>query len=382
MNDPGLYVHVPFCSAVCPYCDFAVRRDHPSLHRRFVAGVLAEARARRGGMAPADTLYFGGGTPSVLGAGDFSALTGGLREAGALHADARIHLEANPEHLDRSRLDAWRAANVQFLSLGVQSFEDRRLKVLGRAHGGDSARRAVDRALAHGFRTVSIDLIYGLEGDDRDSWLRELDLALGLGAGHISSYALTIHEKTPFGLSERRGRSVSAGDDIEAELFLLTHERTRAAGWDDYEASNFARDRSHRSAHNMKYWRRIPYLGLGPSAHSFDGARRSWNIERFERWAEAIENGRPPILGEETLTGSEAAEETVMLGLRTAEGFDVREVDEHLPGFSETNRGRMAGWHAAGLVEHRIHRVMPGPRGMALADELAAELDYSSGHGT
>ena len=383
---PGLYVHVPFCSAICPYCDFSVLVGGPERRGSFVRSVAAEAalhgeRGLAGGAFDTatpvafDTLYLGGGTPSLLAREQLAALLAALRASLPVAPEAWITLEANPEDVSEAALRGWREAGVGTLSLGVQSFDDAALRLLGRRHDGAGARRAVELALAAGFPIVSLDLIYGLPGLDEGGparWRRDLETAAGLAPPHLSCYQLTVHEGTPFGWRRARGRLGELGEPVQAELFRVTHEDLGARGWEAYEVSNFARSEASRSRHNAKYWRHAPYLGLGPSAHSFDGRRRWWNHRKLPAWSAALASGALPIAGEEPIGPSERALEHLMLGLRTREGVDLPllralglDLEAHplLPRLLDEGLLRRAGERLAATLA-----------GWALADGLAAAL--------
>ena len=378
---PGLYVHVPFCSAICPYCDFAVLVGGPERRAGFVPDLAAEAALHGGRALPGgtfgtfDTLYLGGGTPSLLTPEQLAALLAALRASLPVAPDAWITLEANPEDVSDAALQGWREAGVGTLSLGAQSFDDAALRFLGRRHDGAGARRAVERALAAGFPIVSVDLIYGLPGLDEAGtarWRRDLGAAAELGPPHLSCYQLTVHEGTPFGWRRARGRLGELREPLQAELFRVTHEELGARGWEAYEVSNFARSEASRSRHNAKYWRHAPYLGLGPSAHSFDGARRWWNHRKLPAWSAALAAGALPIAGEEPIGPSERALEHLMLGLRTREGVDLAllrtlglDLEAHpvLPRLLDEGLLRRAGERLAATLA-----------GWALADGVAAAL--------
>jgi putative oxygen-independent coproporphyrinogen III oxidase len=375
---PGLYVHVPFCSAICPYCDFAVLVGGPERRSGFVDALAAEARAwaerwpHRG--VPLDTVYLGGGTPSALSPAQLAATLDALRSALPVAADAWLTLEANPEDVTTEALAAWRELGVGTLSLGVQSFDDAALRFLGRRHDGVAARRAVSAAVGAGFPIVSVDLIYGLPGQSAAAWRRDLAAATELAPQHLSCYQLTIHEGTPFGFRAARGALVELPDEGQAELFRLTHEELAARGWPGYEVSNFARSPAFRSRHNRKYWRHVPYLGLGPSAHSFDGVQRWWNHRKLAPWQAAVAAGGTALEGSETLVPREIALEHLLLGLRS-DGVDLarlRELGLDLAAPAPAAAiDRAAG---AGLVRVADGRLIATLAGWAVADGLAVEL--------
>lgn len=396
---PGLYVHIPFCSEICPYCDFAVRKGktRPSDRRAqttaFVDGLESEIRGLRSGEllpeaadladsisalveAPFDTVYLGGGTPSFLAADDLARLFDTLYRLFQLEQGCRFFLEANPEDVDVETAADWRRLGIDTLSLGVQSLRDDRLKALGRRHDAAAARRSVEIARDAGFHTVSVDLIYGLPGQSLEAWDDELQEALDLGADHLSLYELEIHPRTVFGKRQARGETVELPEDEQTALFLRTHEMLQRADWDIYEVSNFARRPEFRSRHNTKYWHHVPYLGLGPSAHSFVDGWRFWNERSEPTWRRLIGEGTSPVMGWEKLPGSALDLETLMLGLRLAEGVDLRrlvsvDVDE----FLGSNRRFLDGRQRDGWVRVEGTRLIPSTRGMAVADRLAAELE-------
>ena len=403
-SQPGLYLHIPFCSAVCPYCDFAVMRAGEAIRTRFVDRLIAEVTLAAGawhGGRPFDTVYFGGGTPSLLPAGDLARVLDACRVHLALATPAPwVFLEANPEDVTPDACAAWRRLGVRTLSLGVQSFSDDVLRFLGRRHTGSQARAAVEVAHAAGFDTVSVDLIFGLPGETPEAWRRELATAVALSPGHLSCYQLTIHPRTRFGVSAARGELTELPDADQAELFDLTHRLLGEAGWPAYEVSNFAKSPDHESRHNRKYWDHTPYLGLGPSAHSFavgdasvhpggagDAgaavvARRWWNEPRLPRWERRVAAGERPVEGEELLGPQALATETLMLGLRTTAGVDL---DDFAARYGldllATNDALVASLVADGRMVLRNgpegRRLLPTSLGLAVADGLAATFDVS-----
>ena len=281
---PGLYLHIPFCSAICPYCDFAVLTGGPERRARFTERLINEIRLWAVDSEPfwgIDTVYFGGGTPSALTPEQLGLIVEAARESLPIQEDPWIFLEANPEDVTPESVRAWRDLGVRTLSLGIQSFDASALGFLGRRHSPDQARRSTELAREAGFHTVSIDLIYGLPGQSVEDWRRTLEEAVALWPDHLSCYQLTIHEGTPFGFRLARGKMTEMPEESQADLFLLTHTFLRDAGWPGYEVSSFSRSPEHRSRHNRKYWDHTPYLGLGPSAHSFSGRRRWWNERKI-----------------------------------------------------------------------------------------------------
>ena len=387
VSDPkgaGLYLHIPFCASICPYCDFAVARGDERARERFTAALVAEieAVARPGAstvQGPFDTIYLGGGTPSFLTRKDLVSVLNAARGRLRIAGDALVIMEANPEDVTPKAVADWREIGIAGLSLGVQSFDDGLLRFLGRRHRGDAARRAVEIALAARFDWVSLDLIYGAPLPARDPLevaLADIAVAVSLAPHHLSCYQLTVHDETPFGVARDRGRLRELVSDAQATLFFALHENLAANGYPAYEVSNFARGREHRSRHNTKYWRHVPYLGLGPSAHSFDGTSRWWNVREWREWATAVESGALGRAGGEHLTRDDLAFETLLLGLRTADGVDLLSYRlRYGRDLAMTNTAVIFQAVAEGLLVMTGSHLEPTTRGMAVADSLAASFD-------
>ena len=384
----GLYIHVPFCSAICPYCDFAVARGGGAERERFVEALVEEidligfggGERRRTGEAECfaasrfDTVYFGGGTPSALSLEQLGAVRRRLVTAFAVDPEAEWTIEVNPEDASRESLAGWRELGFDRISLGVQALDDGALRFLGRRHDAAEARASVGGAREAGFRSVSVDLIYSLPGFDRGSWLRTLEETAALGPDHISCYELTIHDGTPFGRRRDTGRLRETGEDERAANFVATHRRLGELGYVGYEVSNFARRAADRSRHNRKYWRHQPYLGLGPSSHSFAGRSRWWNVAPWKDWSAAVANGESPVAGREELTDDQLLLEAVMMGFRQRSGIDCAALERRF-GIDAVagNRGQIEAWEKAGWLRVRGRRLEPTLEGMARADRLAGE---------
>jgi putative oxygen-independent coproporphyrinogen III oxidase len=387
MTAPGLYLHIPFCSAICPYCDFAVLTGGRRRRASFVDSLVAEIALWRHEAAAwdsFDTVYLGGGTPSALEPEELERLLLAAREALPVEAGAWIALEANPEDVTAESLRRWRELGVSMLSLGVQSFDPGTLRFLGRRHTPERAREAVELAVAAGFPTVSIDLIYGVEEAGADArWRRDLEQALAIPPHpphHLSCYQLTIHEGTPFGFRAARGELHELPEDAQAGLFRLTHELLAEGGYAAYEISNFASAPEHQSRHNRKYWDHTPYLGLGPSAHSFDGRRRWWNERKLHTYQARLAAGERPVAGGEELAGRDLALEEVMLSLRTAAGLDLAGFRRrHGFDLAARNRQLVADLAARGLLAEHGGRLVPSLDGLAVADALARAFEIGDG---
>jgi oxygen-independent coproporphyrinogen-3 oxidase len=372
----GLYLHIPFCSAICPYCDFAVLTGGPERRERFTDHLVSEIELwsdDAGSFRGMDTVYFGGGTPSALSPEQLGRIIESARVSLPVREDAWIFLEANPEDVTPESVRAWRELGVRTLSLGIQSFDAEALAFLGRRHSPEQARRSVELARAGGFHTVAFDLIYGLPGQTVEDWRRTLETAAALGPDHLSCYQLTIHEGTPFGFRLARGKMTEAPEETQADLFLLTHTFLRDAGLPGYEVSNFARSPEHQSRHNRKYWDHTPYLGVGPSAHSFSEHRRWWNERKINPYEARIDAGERPVAGSEELTSEDLALEALMLGLRTAEGIDLERFRQCY-GVDLVMQGQLEG-----LLKAEDGRLVPTLEGWAVADTLARSFEIIPG---
>ena len=316
----GVYVHLPFCPYICPYCDFAKWAWDDARATRYLEALRAELAAAP--IVEARTLFFGGGTPSMYAPEIIGSLIDDVRTRFGLPIGAEVTVEANPDPLLAARIPGLLAAGVNRLSIGVQSFEPRELRVLGRRHTVADVERAVRAARAAGSTNVSVDVIFGAPGQTEQSWAASLDAAIALGVEHVSCYGLTIEAGTPYATWFARDPSAFADETREAVMYALAIGRLRAAGFEHYEISNWAKP-GFRSQHNCVYWANEPYLGLGVGAASYlDGVRRTHTRDLEAYCAEALA-GRP-IPGEsERLEGAAQAGEAIMLALRTSEGVDL-----------------------------------------------------------
>lgn len=361
-----VYVHVPFCARRCSYCDFAIAVRRVVPWADFVDGIVRELDARRlpHEAQRIDTLYLGGGTPSHLGPEGVRHLVAALRKRFAWDAGAEVTLETNPEDVTPDAARAWRDAGVTRVSLGAQSFDPAVLRWMHRLHDGDAIDRAIAAIRAAGFASWSFDLIFAVPTALGRDWHADLRRALATEPPHLSLYGLTVEQGTPLGRWVERGEETPADEDRWADEFLEADAAARAAGYDHYEVSNFARP-GHRAVHNSAYWRGVPYLGLGPSAHGFDGTRRRWNRAAYAAWLADARAGRDPVAGDETLDAAARVAESVYLGLRTTDGLSLRAGERSL----------VEPWVAEGwaTVEPPA-RLVCTPRGWQRLDALAATL--------
>jgi putative oxygen-independent coproporphyrinogen III oxidase len=316
----GVYVHLPFCPYICPYCDFAKWAWDDARAARYLAALRAELASAP--MVEARTLFFGGGTPTTYAPEAIAALIGDVRARFALPHGAEITTEANPDPSLATRLGELHDAGVNRLSIGVQSFEPRELRVLGRRHTAGDVAHAVRTARVAGFTNLSVDLIFGVPGQTEETWAASLDAAVALEVDHVSCYGLTVEEGTPYATWFARDPGAFAGESLEARLYAIAIDRLRVAGFEHYEISNWAKP-GFRSQHNAIYWANDSYLGLGVGAASYLGGVRFTHTRDLDAYCGAALAGAP-IPGEsERLEGAKQAGEAIMLALRTAEGVDV-----------------------------------------------------------
>ncbi|HEX8071926.1 MAG TPA: radical SAM family heme chaperone HemW [Pyrinomonadaceae bacterium] len=374
MEQAGVYIHVPFCRARCSYCDFATGTYQEAAAVRYVSALVAEIEAfERAARPVVDTIYFGGGTPSLLTPTQIDTILAAVRQRFRVHTDAEVTLELNPGTVTPDSLRGYAAAGVNRASFGLQTFDDEQLRRLGRTHTAADARRTFARLRAAGFRNVSFDLIAGLPGQTLAQWAHNLDAALALGPAHLSLYLLEVHEGTPLAAQIARGQWPAPDPDAAAEMYRLMLERTAAAGYEHYEISNFCRP-GRESRHNLKYWTGAPYYGFGNSAHSFDGARTRWANERdAARYVELIETQRTAVVETVALDERDASAEALFLGLRLARGVNLA---AHRARFGTdvraTHAADLARFREAGLIELADDRLRLTRTGALLSNEVFA----------
>lgn len=376
-TDVGLYVHWPYCSRICPYCDFNVVRDRGRGEEQaaLAEAILAdlEAQAALTGPRRLASIFFGGGTPSLMDPAAVAAVIARARTLFPPRGDIEITLEANPTDAEAGRFAALAGAGVNRLSMGVQALDDASLAFLGRNHSAAEALRAVELA-GRLFPRLSIDLIYARPGQTPDAWARELTAALALGFEHVSPYQLTIEAETAFGRALRRGTLVPPDEDGAAALYETTQAVLGAAGFDAYEVSNHARNAAARSAHNLHVWRGGDYLGLGPGAHgrlTLDGVRTATVAHRrIADYVSGVASGAP-WSDREVLSSRDAAEERLLLGLRTTEGAPAA-----LLGALDLSGedGPVADLVAEGFLTMRAGRLIATPRGRPVLDGVLKAL--------
>ena len=361
----GVYVHVPFCLTRCGYCDFNAYAGVDELAPRYVRALLAEIEL----VAPAWTddevvsVFLGGGTPTTLDVADLKGMLARVRDRFQVAPDAEVTIEANPDTVDVAKLSALLAAGFDRLSMGAQSFDRSVLASLERVHAPDTVRRAFADARAAGYENVNVDLIYGAEGEGLDSWERTLEEAVALAPEHVSAYALTIEPATPLGRKVARGDVPAPDPDLQADMFAAACDVLGSGGYRHYEVSNWAKP-GFECRHNLGYWERRPYVGLGAGAHAFRDDRRWWNIRPPEEYMSLVEGGELPVGGEERLEPSDAYLEEVFLRLRILEGIPSSWVEPK----------RALPFLESGLLQEDDGALVPTERGMLLLNELVLAL--------
>lgn len=367
----GLYLHIPFCSSICNYCNFNRGLFDPALKDRYVPALAREVAASGRG-EPADTIYFGGGTPSLLEPGEIRGLIRACRDAFAVSADAEITLETNPETVTGERLELFRAAGVNRISFGVQSFRDTELRRLGRLHSADRARQAFDGARRAGFDNVSLDLMMWLPQQSPADWRESVERLIELSPDHASLYILELYPNAPLKEEMARGGWSLAPDDDAAEMYLWSMDRLEQASYRQYEISNVARP-GMESRHNLKYWEDGEWLGFGCGAHSTRNSARWKNVSATLEYVDRVEAGASLIAERRSLESSERLEEALFTGLRLASGVDIVSVGRAY-GVDVWGRfgDRLQPYVDAGLLRTEGPRLRLTREGMLVANEIMA----------
>ena len=369
---PGLYFHIPFCRKACSYCDFHFSTSLQN-KSRIVEAIVRELELRSVEMPPGpwSTLYFGGGTPSLLSEVELSSLLSAASAARPIQPGAEITLEANPDDLSEEVLAACAKTGINRLSIGIQSFRNEDLRFMNRAHDAKQGLESIHRARQMGFDRLTIDLIYAVPGMDKEAWRENLQKAIDLGIGHISAYALTIEPRTALAHQVANGKVRPVDPEMAALQMDMLIDSLEAAGYQHYEISNFALP-GQQAKHNSSYWLGEPYLGVGPSAHSYDGeAMRSVNVANNSRYLRALEQGDPDIEREE-LSLRDRYHELILTRLRTDFGLPIRELEKL--GMREHFLAGIAGLIEQGLVLHSNGLYRLSRAGKMLADQVAQAL--------
>ena len=369
----GLYIHIPFCKSKCVYCGFYSTVNQKDVDKYL--SVLSEEMVLR---SPATdnvsfrTVYFGGGTPTLLQPAQLQGILDELHTRFHIEPDAEVTIEANPEQLNLGYCESLKSLGFNRLSIGVQSFQDDILQFLGRRHTAQQALEAVTNAHSAGFDNLSIDLIYGVNERSNELWKKELETAFALPIRHFSAYALTVEENSLLYRRIQQHRDVEPDENLASEQYRILSEMVEKSPFEQYEVSNFAM-KGWESRHNSAYWDRTPYLGLGPAAHSFDGTHRSWNAPTLSAYFTQIA-GRKPFFERETLTDTDRYNEYLLLRLRTCDGIDLHEM-ERLFG-QERTEGLLRYFEADVDKRHYVHtaaRLHLTAEGLWFADGIAGD---------
>jgi oxygen-independent coproporphyrinogen-3 oxidase len=372
----GIYIHIPFCQSRCAYCDFATGLYEGALASAYVRALAAEIGSFEMALAraPVDTIYFGGGTPSLLSPAQVSLLLEAVRARFNVERDAEVTMEMNPGTVTPQTLREFRALGINRASFGAQTFDDRELRRLGRVHTASDVRDTIRHLRDEGFANVSFDLIAGLPAQSLDAWSNNLDQALALRPEHLSLYLLEVHEGTPLAHQIKTGALPGPDDDLAAEMYRLMLDRTGAAGYEHYEISNFCLP-GYESRHNSKYWMMgAPVYGFGCSAHSYDGAQRRWSNERdAARYTALIEAGRTPIVETIILDEQDARAEAIFLGLRLLRGVNLKEYQARFGAdLRQQYASDLSRLREAGLIELSDHLIRLTRHGALLSNEVFA----------
>ncbi len=367
-EEPGLYIHVPFCQTKCPYCDFYSVTSRKWI-REWIHSIKKEAEHYHGAFHIFDTFYLGGGTPSLLSSEQITKVFTLLRATFTFSPSCEITLEVNPDDVSAEKLHAWRALGIDRISVGAQSFRQEETHFLKRRHTAREAERALENIRRAGFANLSVDLMYGLPGQSISHWLFSLKRALEFEPEHLSCYQLTVEKNTALGRLEAQGKLSLPLEENQRRFFLVTSRFLERHGYVHYEISNFARSEDLQSRHNTKYWKHVGYLGLGPGAHSFLAGKRWWNVRSVRRYCSLLSKEKLPVEGEEVLTPDQLLLESLCFGFRTQRGIDLQLIDgnAHM-------RAVAKDLEQSCLVTQKGKRLAPTRKGFLVADSLPLRM--------
>ena len=372
----GIYIHIPFCKQACHYCNF---HFSTSLQYKndFLAALLKEIQLQSANNylqnQSIETIYLGGGTPSLLSNQEVKTIIDAIHQVFQVNPHAEITLEANPDDVSVEKLIGWKTSGVNRLSIGIQSLFDEDLQWMNRAHTATEAKQVIQKARVAGFETFTVDLIYGTPGLSDDKWKKNLDWVLQQDISHLSCYALTVEEKTPLFKQINQHQKQDIDPQQQRRQFLFLMDYMQLADFEHYEISNFAKP-GHRSKHNSSYWHGTHYLGLGPSAHSFNGTSRQWNVANNQQYIQSLQQGLVPFEKEE-LTATQQLNEYIMTSLRLMEGCDLHFVQEKFGPEKATQlqQESMLFQQKNWLIEKNNHLILIR-EGKLFADRIASDL--------
>ncbi|HNQ19013.1 MAG TPA: radical SAM family heme chaperone HemW [Smithellaceae bacterium] len=367
----GLYIHIPFCQSKCAYCNF-YSVTSVNLIPQFVAALIKEIKLHQRQFDAFDTVYIGGGTPSLLSFGQLSEILAAINEFHKLDKEAEITMEVNPGDVSVEYFKLLISLGINRLNIGVQSFDDKILKFLGRRHNANEAHQAIMYARAAGFNNLGIDLIYGVYGQSINLWKKTLAEATTFRPEHFSCYELTLEASAPLYKRYLEKKIKKLNEKQQKKFFFTTAEELEKVGYIHYEVSNFARKNNFKSRHNMKYWKHAPYLGIGPAAHSFLENRRWWNVKSAKDYLNNVPQGISPVESEEILTAEQLKLETLFLALRTNDGIDLSAYQKRFrTDLLEEKKMVIESLINSKLLELKKGFLRPTLAGMAVADSLA-----------
>jgi oxygen-independent coproporphyrinogen-3 oxidase len=371
----GIYIHIPFCKQACHYCDF-----HFSTSLKYkdelLQALIKEINLQKAYLDndTIETIYFGGGTPSILSADELNLLIGTITKQHTVAANAEITIEANPDDLDKAKLQALRQTDINRFSIGIQSFFDDDLEWMNRVHRAGEAEASVKRTQDIGFENITVDLIYGYPLLNDTKWKHNLNKVFELDIQHVSSYSMTVEPKTALASFIKKKKQASMDDQQSAEQFILLMDAMQTHGFEHYEISNFCKP-GHYSKHNSNYWKGVKYLGIGPSAHSYNGETRQWNIANNAKYMQALEKAEIPA-ETELLTETDRLNEYIMTSLRTMWGLDLKNLNNIAKGASGQLNKASQRYFENGWMEQKEEVIYLTQTGKLYADSIAAELFF------
>lgn len=368
----GIYIHIPFCKQACTYCDFHFSTTFSVYRAELINCIIKEIEERKDYLKDllVETIYFGGGTPSLLTGDEVEQILKAVYKNFKCSNQPEITLEANPDDISEEKLSAWKSAGINRLSIGIQSFDDTDLKWMNRAHNALESEKSVKMALQQDF-LITIDLIYGLPNVSNEQWLQNLEKATALQPQHISAYCLTVEENTVLDKWTKKGQISSVEAEKQAEQFDLLVAFLEKKGFEQYEISNFARDENY-AQHNSNYWRGKSYLGIGPSAHSFNGGSRAWNVANNQRYIRAIQQ-KECCFEEEQLSTNDQFNELLMTGLRTKWGIDLEKLS-NIAELDESFYEYLQKGIEKGDITQNKKQIILTKKGRLIADKIASDL--------
>jgi oxygen-independent coproporphyrinogen-3 oxidase len=370
----GIYLHIPFCKQACNYCDFHFSTNQKT-RAELIEAMVRETELQKNYLdqEPIETIYFGGGTPSLLSSHEIEALLKPIFSLHSVNPKAEITLEANPDDLSKEKLQDLHSLGINRLSIGIQSFDDSVLKFFNRAHHSSEAKRCVEEARSAGFQNLSLDLIYAVPGQDHDQWLKNIETAIQLLPEHLSAYTLTIEEKTVFGKWAKTGKLKKADEEFAAAEFEILMNTLGHAGYEHYEISNFSKP-GFRSRHNSNYWRGEKYLGLGPSAHSYNKESRQFNVSNNSLYLKSLKEYKVPFESE-LLSLENKINEYIFTSLRTSWGCNLTYLKKSFSyDLLSDQKNYLTDIMAKGLIQLEEQNLKLTHKGKFVADQIASDL--------